>query len=155
MVLAINPDAYPILVTGTKRVREIVLPDIASMRIYDDQPGGHYDYILDQENALMSAGLLLGSGGRLVLSWYALATGKQIGTLRLPLGASPELSVGNSAIVFRVGRSIRVVDVHTKRIRTVAKAAGTPIGLSIAGNRVAWAENVAGRGRIRAITLAP
>ena len=100
-------------------------------------------------------GVLGSSGGRLVLSWYALATGKQIGTLRLPLGASPELSVGTGAIVFRVGRSIRVVDVHTKRIRTVAKAAGAPIGLSIAGNRVAWAENVAGRGRIRAITLAP
>jgi hypothetical protein len=46
MVPAINPDAYPILVTGTKRVREIVLPDIASMRIYDDKPGRHYaDYI--------------------------------------------------------------------------------------------------------------
>ena len=46
MVLAINPDAYPILVTETKTVREIVLPDIASMRIYDDKPGGHYvDYI--------------------------------------------------------------------------------------------------------------
>jgi hypothetical protein len=100
-------------------------------------------------------GVLGRSGGRLILGWYGLATGKQLGTLRLPLGASPELSVGDTAIVFRVGRSIRVVDVHTKRIRTVAKAAGTPIGLSIAGDRVAWAENVAGRGRIRAITLAP
>ncbi|HEY5099549.1 MAG TPA: hypothetical protein VII54_05815 [Gaiellaceae bacterium] len=100
-------------------------------------------------------GVLGRSGGRLVLGWYALPTGRPLGTLRLPLGASPNLSVGNSAIVFRVGRSIRVVDVHTKRIRTVAKAAGTPIGLSIADDRVAWAENVAGRGRIRAITLAP
>jgi len=100
-------------------------------------------------------GVLGQSGGRLVLGWYAVATGKLIGTLRLPIGASPTLSVSDSAIVFRVGRSIRVVDVHSKRVRTVAKAAGTPIGLSIAGNRVAWAENVAGRGRIRAITLAP
>jgi hypothetical protein len=99
-------------------------------------------------------GVLSQSEGRLVLDWYALATGKPMGTLRLPLGASPTLSVSDSAIVFRVGRSIRVVDVNTKRIRTVAKAAGTPLGLSIAGDRVAWAENVAGRGRIRAITLA-
>jgi hypothetical protein len=99
-------------------------------------------------------GVLSQSAGRLVLDWYALATGKPMGTLRLPLGASPTLSVSDGAIVFRVGRSIRVVDVNTKRIRTVAKAAGMPIGLSIAGNRVAWAENVAGRGRIRAITLA-
>ncbi len=99
-------------------------------------------------------GVLSQSGGRLILDWYALATGKPMGTLRLPLGASPALSVSDSAVVFRVGRSIRAVDVHTKRVRTVAKAAGTPVGLSIAGNRVAWAENVAGRGRIRAITLA-
>jgi hypothetical protein len=46
MVLAVNPDAYPILVTGAKKVREIVLPDIASMRIYDDKSALHYvDYI--------------------------------------------------------------------------------------------------------------
>src|SRR5487761_410601 len=48
------------------------------------------------------------SGGRLILGWYALQTGR-------PLGALPTLSVGTSAIVFRVGRSICVVDVHTRR----------------------------------------
>ncbi|MFL5911221.1 MAG: hypothetical protein ACJ768_11695 [Gaiellaceae bacterium] len=95
------------------------------------------------------------SGGQLALDWYDVSTGKPIGTLQLPLGASPALSVSDSAIVFRVGSSIRAVAVHGRRIRTVAKATGTPIGLSIAGNRIAWAENVAGRGRIRAVTLAP
>jgi hypothetical protein len=35
----------------------------------------------------------------------------------------------------------------------VARAAGTPIGLSLQGDRLAWAENVNGSGRIRAITL--
>ena len=45
-VLHNNPDAYPILVKGTKFVREIPVPYIASMRIYDDKPGGSYvDYI--------------------------------------------------------------------------------------------------------------
>ena len=95
------------------------------------------------------------AAGRLELDWYDVTTGKPLGTLKLPLGAAPTLSVGDSTIVFRVGRSIRAVAVHGKRVRTVAKAAGTPIGLSIAGNRIAWAENVAGRGRIRAVTLAP
>jgi hypothetical protein len=99
---------------------------------------------------------LLGrSAGRLVLDWYGVPTGKPLGTLRLPRGAAPMLSVGDSTIVFRVGRSIRTVAVSGKRVRVVAKAAATPIGLSIAGTRIAWAENVAGRGRIRAITLAP
>lgn len=95
------------------------------------------------------------SGGRLVLDWYDVSTGKPLGTLKLGRGAAPALSVGNRTIVYRVGRSIRAVDVRTKRVRAVAKAAGTPIGLSIAGDRIAWAENVAGRGRIRAVTLAP
>jgi hypothetical protein len=46
MLLTNGSDAYPILVTATKLVREIALPYIASMRIYDDKPGGSYfDYI--------------------------------------------------------------------------------------------------------------
>jgi hypothetical protein len=35
----------------------------------------------------------------------------------------------------------------------VAETVGAPIGLSLEGNRVAWAENVKGRGRIRALNL--
>ena len=34
-----------------------------------------------------------------------------------------------------------------------AVAAATPIGLSIAGRRIAWAENVGGRGRIQSVTV--
>ncbi|HEY6461897.1 MAG TPA: hypothetical protein VIY73_17145, partial [Polyangiaceae bacterium] len=74
---------------------------------------------------------------------------------KLPPATAPELSAGDGTLVFRVGRSIRAVDTTTKRVRTVAKAAATPVGLSIAGRRIAWAENVGGRARIRAITLAP
>ena len=35
----------------------------------------------------------------------------------------------------------------------LAVAQVTPVGLSIEGRRVAWAENLNGRGRIRAVTL--
>jgi len=38
-------------------------------------------------------------------------------------------------------------------MRTVAVAKAEPIGLSIEGKRVAWAENPSGRRRIVAITL--
>jgi hypothetical protein len=94
-------------------------------------------------------------GNRLVLSWYDLAKGGRAGELRLPPGAAPEISVGDDLIVFRVGRSIRALRIATKQVTKVAKAASTPIGLSITGSRIAWAENVGGRGRIRAVTLAP
>ncbi len=98
--------------------------------------------------------ILSRAAGKLVLDWYEMPTGKPLGSVRVPPTTTPALSAGDNAIVFRVGRSIRVVDVRTKNMRKIATAAATPIGLSIAGRRVAWAENVAGRARIRAITLA-
>jgi hypothetical protein len=58
------------------------------------------------------------------------------------------LGMSRYAIVYRVGRSIRIVGRGE-----VAHAAALPIGLSIDGRRIAWAENVNGRGRIQAITL--
>ena len=91
--------------------------------------------------------------GRLVLTWDDIVSGRQLGSLRLPAGAATQISVGARDIVFRVGRSIRIVDIATKRQRVLAKAAATPIGLSVTGDRVAWAENIHGRGRIRAVTL--
>jgi len=91
----------------------------------------------------------------LVLSWYAADTGRFLHALTVARTTSPEVSVGTTMIVYRNGRTIRAVDLRTLHVRTLAKAASTPVGLSVAGDRVAWAENVRGRGRIRAITIAP
>jgi hypothetical protein len=93
--------------------------------------------------------------GGLRLAWYRIDTGAAGGSVAVPSGTSPELSSNGKLIVFRVGRSIRSVDVTSRRVVTLAKAAATPIGLSIEGTRVAWAENVAGRGRIRALFVSP
>jgi hypothetical protein len=38
-------------------------------------------------------------------------------------------------------------------VSTLAQAGSTPVGLSIEGSRVAWAENIMGRGRIRSLTV--
>ena len=99
--------------------------------------------------------VLTRSAGTTLLSWYDPTSGNELGSVTLPAATAPELSAGDGALVFRVGRSIRTVDTTTKSVRTIAKAAATPIGLSIAGKRIAWAENLDGRGRIRAFTLAP
>jgi hypothetical protein len=87
------------------------------------------------------------------LAWYRVDTGASGGSIPVPSGTSPELSANDKFVVFRVGRSIRAVAVASRTVRTLAKAASTPIGLSIEGTRVAWAENVGGHGRIRAIYL--
>ncbi len=67
------------------------------------------------------------------------------------------LSTTNKRAVFRVGKSIRTVRVVGGSVKKVVNAKKTPIGLSIEGARVAWAENLTVhgvlRGRIRAITV--
>jgi len=89
----------------------------------------------------------------LVLSWYAHDTGRLLHSMRVPKTTAPELAVGSETIVYRDGLEIRAVDVRSNRVKTLAKASSTPIGLSISDGRVAWAENVGGRGRIRAIDV--
>jgi hypothetical protein len=89
----------------------------------------------------------------LVLAWYDAATGKPAGSLSVAANTSREISASSRAIVFHSGRAIRVVYVRTHKTKTVAHAAAQPIGLSIEGARIAWAENVGGKGRIRALRL--
>jgi hypothetical protein len=65
--------------------------------------------------------------------------------------SAADVSAGSGGIVFRVGRSIYVLSGRTPKL--LARAPGTPVGLSIEGRRVAWAVNPKGHGRIVALTL--
>jgi len=85
------------------------------------------------------------------IAWYDAATGRPLGSIPVPRRTSPELSASDQLIVFHVGRSLRTVEVQSHSAHTLAVADGAPIGLSVEGSRVAWAENVKGRGRIRAL----
>jgi Tol biopolymer transport system component len=60
---------------------------------------------------------------------------------------------GRRAVVLVDGRKIFVVGAISSRLRLVARVARPPIGLSIVGRRIAWAENVGRRARVRAVTL--
>ena len=91
--------------------------------------------------------------GGLYLAWYDPATGRPGGSLKVASTTSPELSATSRYVVFHTGRAIRLVDVKTRKLRTIAHAGAMPIGLSIEGSRVAWAENVGGKGRIQALSL--
>ncbi len=68
----------------------------------------------------------------------------------VPLAAT-DVSAGSGGIVFRAGRDIYVL--RPEHAKLLARAAARPIGLSIEGKRIAWAENVHGKGRIEAVTL--
>jgi Tol biopolymer transport system component len=60
---------------------------------------------------------------------------------------------GRRAVVLVDGRKIFVADAISGRLRLVTRVARPPIGLSIVGRRIAWAENVGRRARVRAVTL--
>jgi hypothetical protein len=87
------------------------------------------------------------------LAWYDATTGASAGSVAVPAGTAPELTANDRHAVFHVGRSIREVNLTTQRIRKLAQAGTTPIGLSLEGHRLAWADNVGGLGRIRALVL--
>ncbi len=85
------------------------------------------------------------------LAWYSPSSGLPIGSAPVALAASPTLTVSDRLVVFHVGRSIRAVEIATGRVKTLITAAAPPIGLSIEGGRLAWAENLKHGARICAL----
>ena len=61
-----------------------------------------------------------------------------------------DLALSGDTVVFFSGSRIKVLNARSGRMATVAKPKGVPIGLSIEGSRIAWAED---DGRIVAIYL--
>ena len=89
------------------------------------------------------------------VAWYDRTTGNAIGSVPVSSKTSPELTATDRTIVYRVGRSIRAVDIATSKARTLAQAAAEPVGLSLEGKRLAWAENLKGSARIRTLSVKP
>ena len=98
------------------------------------------------------AAVLVETAGGTRIEWYATATGAPLGS-KAAAGAAPLLSASGDLIVFRTGRKIRLLDTAGGTTRVLATAAATPIGLSIEGRRVAWAESVADHGQVRAVRV--
>jgi hypothetical protein len=61
------------------------------------------------------------------------------------------VAVGIPGAVYAIGNAVYVL--RGQKPQLVARAGGAPIGLSIEGRRIAWAENVHGKGRIRALAV--
>jgi len=93
------------------------------------------------------------SDGSRNIERYVPATGTRIGTTT-GVAADDSISVSGDTLVFSVGRGkIEAMDANTGAQRVLAVSPGAPIGLSVAGKRVAWAVNVHGHGRVLALTL--
>jgi hypothetical protein len=85
------------------------------------------------------------------LAWYRSTTGQPLGSVPVPETTAPLLAANDRVIVFRVGRSIRAVDVPTHRVHALVRAAAVPVGLSLSGGWLRWAENIGSSARIRAL----
>ncbi len=92
------------------------------------------------------------SGSRRI-EFFDARSGGSRGVSRILGGPVESFSAGDNWIVFSGGRSIWGIDTRTRRKRLLARTRADPLGLSISGRRVAWAENTGGRGRIRAFLL--
>jgi dipeptidyl aminopeptidase/acylaminoacyl peptidase len=86
------------------------------------------------------------------IALYNARDGSATGVVRVR-GNATDLSISGTRVVFRSGRLIWTFDARNKHVSLLATAGAVPIGLSIEGRRVAWAENFGGRGRIRALTI--
>jgi hypothetical protein len=85
------------------------------------------------------------------LAWYDRATGHISGSIPVPKATAPQLTTSDRVVVYRVGRTLRGVSTASHRVRLLARAATAPIGLSLEGTRLAWAENIGRTARIRAL----
>jgi WD40-like Beta Propeller Repeat len=63
------------------------------------------------------------------------------------------VSAAGRTVVFATGRLIRRLDARTGAVTTLATARRAPVGLTIEGRRIVWAENLRGRSRIVGLTL--
>lgn len=97
--------------------------------------------------------VLVSAGKHDRVSWYELTDGKRMGTVSISASAAPQLAASDSYAVFRVGRTLRGVVLGNKHLLTLAKAAATPLDLSLQNRRLAWAENLGSGGRIRVLSV--
>jgi hypothetical protein len=107
----------------------------------------------------IAAVLVADAAGKKRIERYALATGALLGSTPVSSATVAELDLAGTRIVFRTGRTIRLLDARSGRTRRLLTTGARPIGLSIEGRRVAWAVNRRfqgrGSGRIQSITLNP
>lgn len=97
---------------------------------------------------------LVANHGRKRIVWFDALHGTRLGSVRVAAGTAPELTANDQVVVFRIGRVVRAVELDSRRIRTLVETGTAPIGLSLAGSRLAWAENRrGGKALIRAVFL--
>ncbi len=94
----------------------------------------------------------LGDGTRQI-ERYDATTGALLGTTGTIAVGDTLSAAGNTFVYAVAGEKIEAMDATTGAPQVLAVSPTPPIGISIAGKRVAWAVNAHGHGRVLALTL--
>jgi Tol biopolymer transport system component len=99
------------------------------------------------------AAVLAADGAKAHVSLYG-RDGSRRGSVSVPPHAT-DLSIAGSRAIFRTGATIWLLDARKRKTMRLTTSKDALIGLSIDGNRIAWADNARGHGRIHALLLPP
>jgi hypothetical protein len=75
------------------------------------------------------------------ISWFSTTDGSKLGSVVISGHASAQLAADDQLIVYRVGRLLRDVFIHTRNVGKLVKTPWNAVGLSLARGRLLWAEN--------------
>jgi hypothetical protein len=95
--------------------------------------------------------LLTDDAGARRIDWYDLS-GTLVGSAKVREDAQ-SLDMAGPRVVYRTGHKIRLLDIRTQERTVISRPTSSPIGLSIEGRRVAWAQNRMGEGRIKRVIV--
>jgi hypothetical protein len=83
--------------------------------------------------------------------WFSATTGTRLGSALVSRRAAPQIAASDQLIVYQVDRTLYGISTANGSIKVVAKTAPTTVGLSLANDRLLWAENRGAGGRLRAL----
>jgi Tol biopolymer transport system component len=89
------------------------------------------------------------------ITLFDASTAAQLALLKVG-GSADEFEIAGADshwIVFRLGVTIFALNAHSHHVVRLTRAPADPVGLSVVGRRIAWAENINGEGRIRVLEL--
>jgi hypothetical protein len=85
--------------------------------------------------------------------WFSATTGTRLGSALVSRRAAPQIAASDQLIVYQVDRTLYGVSTANGSIKVVTKTAPTTVGLSLANDRLLWAENRGVSGRLRALPV--
>jgi TolB protein len=90
------------------------------------------------------------------ITLFDATSGAQLAAVNVGGKLADEFGIGGADshwVVYRLGVTIYALNAGSHHLIRLTRASADPVDVSVAGRRVAWAENVNGHGRIRSLDL--